>query len=151
MDQSFKYYMGVKLIQAYPAPKSTPDGDVEGYIVKYPDGYESWSPKDAFEAAYLQLDVNHAVTPAVINSMIASVEVSRVDPKTTLLRAETVTGFVEYATSSCVTPENYNEELGQKYAGKKIEDKLWFAMGFVLQWAKFGLKNTPRTVQGGQS
>jgi hypothetical protein len=28
----------------------------EGYLVKYPDGYESWSPKEAFEEAYRQTD-----------------------------------------------------------------------------------------------
>lgn len=27
-----------------------------GYIVKYPDGYTSWSPKEAFEKAYRELD-----------------------------------------------------------------------------------------------
>ena len=26
--------------------------DEKGYYVKYPDGYESWSPKDVFEEGY---------------------------------------------------------------------------------------------------
>lgn len=30
----------------------------EGYLVKYPDGYISWSPKQIFEKAYLQVDDN---------------------------------------------------------------------------------------------
>lgn len=29
--------------------------DQEGYIVKYPDGYISWSPKEVFEEAYREL------------------------------------------------------------------------------------------------
>ena len=28
----------------------------EGYRVRYPDGYESWSPKDVFEEAYRKTD-----------------------------------------------------------------------------------------------
>lgn len=43
-----KTYIGTKIIEAAPEPK---DGQ-DGYKVVYPDGYESWSPKDVFEAAY---------------------------------------------------------------------------------------------------
>ena len=59
-----KQYIGTKIIQAEPAYRV--DGEVfvkanivpcgvhteDGYKVVYPDGYESWSPKDVFEAAY---------------------------------------------------------------------------------------------------
>ena len=63
-----KTYIGTKIIQAEPAfridgniyspddilPKET---DVEeGYRVRYPDGYESWSPKDVFEEAYREIN-----------------------------------------------------------------------------------------------
>jgi hypothetical protein len=41
-------YIGTKEIEAEPQEK---DGR-EGYAVRYPDGYVSWSPKEAFEAAY---------------------------------------------------------------------------------------------------
>ena len=47
-------YIGTKIIQAEPALRySLPNVPGEdGYKVVYPDGYESWSPKDVFEAAY---------------------------------------------------------------------------------------------------
>ena len=45
-------YIGVKIIKAEPQEKE----GVPGYRVKYPDGYESWSPKDVFEKAYRKLD-----------------------------------------------------------------------------------------------
>lgn len=59
-----KQYIGTKIIQAEPAYRV--DGKVfvkanivpcgykieDGYKVVYPDGYESWSPKDVFEASY---------------------------------------------------------------------------------------------------
>jgi hypothetical protein len=46
-----KAYIGCKIIRAYP---DTKDGK-DGYTVFYPDGYESWSPKDVFEGAYREV------------------------------------------------------------------------------------------------
>ena len=44
-----KQYIGTKIIHAEPMEKN----GREGYKVVYaPDGYESWSPKEAFEEAY---------------------------------------------------------------------------------------------------
>ena len=54
-----KQYIGTKIIQAEPKMRKVPAencladrGFEDGYKVIYPDGYESWSPKDVFEAAY---------------------------------------------------------------------------------------------------
>jgi len=47
-----KTYIGTKIIQAEFSYKN---GD-EGYKVVYPDGYTSWSPKEAFEEAYRRAD-----------------------------------------------------------------------------------------------
>lgn len=41
-------YIGTKIVLAEPAVKAGYDG----YFVKYPDGYTSWSPKEVFEEAY---------------------------------------------------------------------------------------------------
>ena len=62
-------YIGTKIIEAVPAirkggkvyeegwpiPKSM-DPTEDGYKVRYPDGYESWSPKGVFEEAYRPTD-----------------------------------------------------------------------------------------------
>lgn len=63
-----KHYIGVKEIDAKPMnrgnyneyrgwtiPEDENPAD-EGYLVKYPDGYESWSPKEVFEKAYTEYD-----------------------------------------------------------------------------------------------
>lgn len=42
-------YIGTKIIQAKPEKGN---GREPGYKVIYEDGYQSWSPKDAFEKAY---------------------------------------------------------------------------------------------------
>lgn len=46
-----KTYIGTKIIQAEPKES----GSQHGYRVIYADGYESWSPKDVFEAAYVEM------------------------------------------------------------------------------------------------
>lgn len=64
-----KRYIGTKIIEAEPAYKvdgktvqptdwPVPEGSKaeEGYAVRYPDGYMSWSPKEVFEEAYRQTD-----------------------------------------------------------------------------------------------
>ena len=68
-----KQYIGTKIIQAEPATKGQaaakrmglkvedcPDTlagmKEDGYRIIYHDGYESWSPKDVFEAAYRATD-----------------------------------------------------------------------------------------------
>ena len=63
-----KQYIGAKVIEARPMnrgeyneyrgwtiPANENPAD-EGYLVKYPDGYESWSPKAVFEEAYRETD-----------------------------------------------------------------------------------------------
>ena len=46
-----QHYIGTKQVLAWPQDKE----GAPGYAVKYPDGYISWSPKDAFEAAYVPM------------------------------------------------------------------------------------------------
>lgn len=61
----FLGYVGVRGVQATPMTKNEfyrrrhkkepeDNADVEGYLVNK-DGYESWSPKDVFEEAYVPL------------------------------------------------------------------------------------------------
>lgn len=49
-----KQYIGTKIIQAETETHHV--NGLEGYKILYPDGYESWSPKQAFEEAYRPSD-----------------------------------------------------------------------------------------------
>lgn len=136
-----KYYIGVKVIFAWPEEKN---GN-PGYHVRYPDGYESWSPAGEFEKAYFPIgdsDTN-TVTENMVNRFIGWNCQSRnlEDNKTTLVMVKAISGFVMYETSSCVDPSNYSEQLGTEICMKRIRDKMWAFLGFVFQWGKFGLKN----------
>ena len=51
----YKTYYGTKRVEAR-LEHGCSTGVSDGYIVRYPDGYLSWSPKGVFEAAYQPLD-----------------------------------------------------------------------------------------------
>ena len=136
-------YIGTKLIEAIPAQK---DGE-DGYKVVYPDGYNSWSPADVFERAYLPLSINTrlntdkpSIGQEMVDDFIAHIEVQTLGDKTTVVRAVLRNGFELVESSSCVSKENYSEELGAQICMKKIKDKVWFLLGFLLQTAVQGVK-----------
>ena len=136
-------YIGTKLIEAIPAQKNGEDG----YKVVYPDGYNSWSPADVFERAYLPLSINTrlntdkpSIAQEMVDDFIAHTEVQTLGDKTTVVRAGLRNGFELVESSSCVSKENYSEELGAQICMKKIKDKVWFLLGFLLQTAVHGVK-----------
>lgn len=64
-----KKYIGTKTVMAEPMTKSEAEkvlnrsladakGGEDGYLVEYPDGYKSWSPKETFEQAYKIADTH---------------------------------------------------------------------------------------------
>lgn len=131
-----QYYIGVKQVLAWRQDK---DGQ-EGYAVKYEDGYVSWSPKAAFEKAYLLQGNDPTLVPeSMLRSLIAEHEVSDFGDHTTLVSTVCRTGFTVLGHSSCVDPKNYSQEIGAKLASQENCNKLWGYLGFVLQWAKDGL------------
>lgn len=95
-----KKYIGTKTIEATPMNlgdyndyrkwtiPANEDPKREGYLVKYPDGYESWSPKDVFDASYHELlfeyyplpddadQVEHRLPDRVFPSEVRSVAVA---------------------------------------------------------------------------
>ena len=154
-----KTYIGTKIIEAAPAirmggkvydaneliPRSMELVE-EGYKVRYQDGYESFSPKDVFERYYLELTVNPelrtkkpSISQKMVDDFIVAKEVSTLGDKVTVVRATLRNGFELVESSACVSPENYDEKLGAKICMEKIEDKVWFLLGFLLQTGVNGL------------
>lgn len=156
-----KTYIGTKIIQAEPALRIDgkvyspdeilpEDTDVEvGYRVRYPDGYESWSPRDVFEAAYMpvlnnpQLKTNEpSVSQQMVDDFILETWTTTLGDKTTVVRAMLRNGFEIVESSACVSAENYDETMGRAICMEKIKDKVWFLLGFLLQTAVHGVKKT---------
>lgn len=138
MEENLKTYIGIKKIHARPEER---DG-IPGYTVVYPGDYKSWSPKDVFEAAYLPIEKDNSLTQNDIDNMVASSEihVDTIGEKTTLVRVVLPTGFELVEASVFVDLANYSEQVGAEICMEKIKDRLWFLMGFTLQWAHKGLK-----------
>ena len=42
-------------------------------------------------------------------------------------------GFTLRESTTCVDPANYDENIGKEICLKKIEDKVWFLLGYQLQ------------------
>ena len=152
-------YIGTKIIEAVPAirkggkvyeegwpiPKSM-DPTEDGYKVRYPDGYESWSPKEVFERAYLKMTVNPhlktdkpSISQEMVDDFIVAAEITTMGDKCTVVRATLRNGFEIVESSACVSAENYDEKLGADICMEKIKDKVWFLLGFLLQTAVHGI------------
>lgn len=145
-----KQYIGTKLIEAepYKAWKDTNGHRIgeDGYKVRYADGYESWSPKEVFERAYLKMTVNPhlktdkpSISQEMVDDFIVATEVTTMGDKCTVVRAVLRNGFEIVESSACVSAENYDEKLGADICMKKIKDKVWFLLGFLLQTAVHGV------------
>ena len=110
--------------------------------VTYPDGYKSWSPAKEFEKAYYKLEdlAGDVLKENDIKRFIKGIENVKVGTKTTNTTLTCLTGFEVHGQAACVKPENFDLNVGSNYARIKAEDKIWEGLGFVLQWAKYGLK-----------
>lgn len=144
-------YMGCKMVKAEPAYNV--DGKIytmnepvpramsrkEGYKVVYVDGYESWSPKEVFEKAYMKVGDKNTITEELIDSFIKDVQVIA-SGKSVITKVTLVNGFEMFESSSCVDPQNFNVEIGKENCLKKVKSRLWELLGFMLQTAINGVK-----------
>lgn len=144
-------YIGVKLIEAEPMTdvdfeKSKshivlPDREPrEGYMVKYPDGYVSWSPKDVFERAYFRIGDKNTIEEHNVNDFIKAYDTSQWGDKTTIVNATLANGFIVTEASSCVDPVNFDIGIGENICREKIQNRVWQFLGFLLQCGLNGVK-----------
>ena len=130
-------YIGTKMVEA--------EKTENGYRVRYEDGYESFSPADVFEKAYMPLLANGclktekpSISQRMVDDFIAFHEVKTLGGKTTIVRAVLRNGFEIVESSSCVSAENYDEMMGEAICMGKVKDKVWMLLGFLLQTAVNG-------------
>jgi hypothetical protein len=71
------------------------------------------------------------VTPDKLDAIIADVWYGIIPATTTTICAlKLENGFVVVGTSACISPENFDSELGQKIARQKARDQLWQLEGY---------------------
>lgn len=109
-----------------------------GYFVKYEDGYQSFSPADAFESGYTELPSDNKVTKEQILNLIVD-EQYHVFPGTTLTVCclTLKNGYTITGESACVDPANFNAADGQFYAKEKAVDEIWKLEGYRLREAMY--------------
>lgn len=54
------------------------------------------------------------------------------DGRTTVCQLTLYNGFTVEGSSACVSAENFNAELGNKYSRERAENKVWELLGFLL-------------------
>ena len=71
------------------------------------------------------------LTEEQIKNQIDSVVFQKIWKKTTLCLMTLKNGFEIVTSSSCIDPENYDQEIWEKISEEKAMDKLW-----ELEWYK---------------
>lgn len=112
--------------------------DERVFMVYYPDGYISMCPKERFlEQAY---GINNNKIPnELVVDFIKTKEITteRFTGKLmTVMRYELENGFVGIESTSCVDEKNYREDIGKEILTKRLEEKIWFGLGFALGMAQ---------------
>ena len=126
-----KKYIGTKTIMAKPMAKSEAEkvlnrsladakGGEDGYLVEYPDGYKSWSPKETFEEAY-----------KVADTYLDRMRIEYADVKERVLKLHTFLMSEEFRAlpkekraklqAQCGAMSAYVEILGQRIDEAKME------------------------------
>lgn len=79
---------------------------------------------------------NIKVTPEEVKENMQDVIVRTLDDfgkPCTYVTVRMKNGFTLRESTTCVDPANYNEEIGKQICLEKIEDKVWFLLGYALQ------------------
>ena len=83
------------------------------------------------------------LTKEFLESEIDKVEYNRFGETNTHCTITTKSGFTFTGESACVDPNNYNKELGEKYAYENAFEKMWMPYGFWLHKALAEFDNLP--------
>lgn len=104
------------------APRITPD-DIQANIahVFY------FTPHQGVVRALMHDPALHMTFEQAIDSVPESLKLM------TICVIMTKSGFIVTGESACVSPENFNEELGRQLSYKQAESKLWGFMGYNLR------------------
>lgn len=84
--------------------------------------YEERKSSPSVTKEYIEAIMNHS--KVIVNTMF---------DKCTVVSVQLPNGFVIVESSACVSPENYNKEVGVELCMNKIINKVWELEGYRLQ------------------
>ncbi|CAB4152437.1 Phage protein (N4 Gp49/phage Sf6 gene 66) family [uncultured Caudovirales phage] len=73
------------------------------------------------------------VTPTRIREVVKDAKFFRLTRTLTVCVLELENGFTVTGESACASPENFNEEIGNKIARENAESKVWALEGYLLR------------------
>jgi hypothetical protein len=73
------------------------------------------------------------VTEASIKDHIEKVDYIRYGETTTICIITMVNGFTVHGLSACASPENFEPEIGERYAFENAFKQLWQLEGYLLR------------------
>lgn len=135
-SERMKKYIGTKIIEA--EPREGADRR-DGYKVVYKDGYSSWSPKEAFEEAYVAIeDIPNRLTPELLDGKIVQQDLITVPGTTTTICVlHLQNGFTVMGKSACIDPKEFNEDIGASIAFEDAMNKVWELEGYLLAQRRY--------------
>lgn len=78
------------------------------------------------------------LTKEILEQHILKRDFMKVWHKTTICLLTLDNGFEVVGSSACINPEDYDLDLGKKYAYEKAFEKLWDVYGFLAHyWDEF--------------
>ena len=77
------------------------------------------------------------LTPDKINATIKSSKFIKATDVLTVCVLTLQNGFIVTGESACASPENYDQELGEKIAFENARDKIWALEGYLLKQKLF--------------
>lgn len=77
------------------------------------------------------------VTKEQIEARFVSTKFMRISKTVTVCHIELDNGYSVRGESACVCPENYDQDLGEKFAYDDAFRKLWPLFGFLLAERKY--------------
>ena len=73
------------------------------------------------------------LNPAHIDSIIKKKEFHKLTGTLTVCVLTLKNGFTVTGESACASPENYDQEIGEKIAFENARDKIWVLEGYLLK------------------
>ncbi len=73
------------------------------------------------------------LTPILIDETIVDESYHRLTDRLTVCVLTLRNGFTVTGESTCISPENYNEALGNAIARENARDKIWDLEGYLLK------------------
>lgn len=73
------------------------------------------------------------LTPISIDETVVDESYHKLTDRLTVCILTLRNGFTVTGESTCVSPENYNEEIGNKIARENAREKVWLLEGYLLK------------------